>query len=255
MFSLFEKIKELCQNRGISINSLEETLGYSRNTIYSMKNKKPNAERLQEIADYFNVSTDYLLGRTDNPAIAGDSKVYTWQGKTLNVEEMASNVMMFGGRELTDEKKKIIQSIIEGYLKEAGDQRYCLVTEKEIISHFQVRIVDFDGELIPDELEFYEKETNTAFLSSKLSKKERVKVLLHELGHKDHTRSEYQNARLRCENEADRNMIHHLVKDAIESLDDPTEFDYLKFMSYYNLKTVTNEIMVKEEYYNLANII
>ena len=252
MFSLFEKIKELCQNRGISINSLEETLGYSRNTIYSMKNKKPNAERLQEIADYFNVSTDYLLGRTDNPAIAGDSKEYTWQGKTLNVEEMASNVMMFGGRELTDEKKKIIQSIIEGYLKEAGDQRYCLVTEKEIISHFQVRIVDFDGELIPDELGFYEKETNTAFLSNKLSKKERVKVLLHELGHKDHTRSEYQNARLRCENEADRNMIHHLVKDALESLDDPTEFDYLKFMSYYNLKTMTNEIMVKEEYQTLV---
>lgn len=251
MFSLFEKIKELCQNRGISINSLEETLGYSRNTIYSMKNKKPNAERLQEIADYFNVSTDYLLGRTDNPTIAGDSKEYTWQGKTLNVEEMASNVMMFGGRELTDEKKKIIQSIIEGYLKEAGDQRYCLVTEKEIISHFQVRIVDFDGELIPDELGFYEKETNTAFLSNKLSKKERVKVLLHELGHKDHTRSEYQNARLRCENEADRNMIHHLVKDALESLDDPTEFDYLKFMSYYNLKTMTNEIMVKEEYQTL----
>ena len=157
MFSLFEKIKELCQNRGISINSLEETLGYSRNTIYSMKNKKPNAERLQEIADYFNVSTDYLLGRTDNPAIAGDSKEYTWQGKPLNVEEMASNVMMFGGRELTDEKKKIIQSIIEGYLKEAGDQRYCLVTEKEIISHFQIRIIDFDGNLMPDELGFYEK--------------------------------------------------------------------------------------------------
>ena len=251
MFSLFEKIKELCQNRGISINSLEETLGYSRNTIYSMKNKKPNAERLQEIADYFNVSTDYLLGRTDNPAIAGNSKEYTWQGKTLNVEEMASNVMMFGGRELTDEKKKIIQSIIEGYLKEAGDQRYCLVTEKEIISHFQIRIIDFDGDLMPDELGFYEKETNTAFLSSKLSKKERVKGLLHELGHKDHTRSEYQNARLRCENEADRNMIHHLVKDALESLDDPTEFDYLKFMSYYDLKTITNEVMVKEEYFAL----
>lgn len=112
--------------------------------------------------------------------------------------------------------------------------------------------MDFDGDLMPDELGFYEKETNTAFLSSKLNKNERVKVLLHELGHKDHTRSEYQNARLRCENEADRNMIHHLVKDAIESLDDPTEFDYLKFMSYYDLKTVTNEIMVKEEYQTLV---
>lgn len=121
MFPTFDRIKELCQKRGISLSKLEEALGYSRNTIYSMKTKKPNAERISEIADYFNVSTDYLLGRTDNPAIAGDSKEYIWKGKTLNVEEMASNVMMFGGRELTDEKKKIIQSIIEGYLKEAGD--------------------------------------------------------------------------------------------------------------------------------------
>ncbi|MDS8824765.1 ImmA/IrrE family metallo-endopeptidase, partial [Streptococcus pneumoniae] len=55
------------------------------------------------------------------------------------------------------------------------------------------------------------------------------------------------------ENESDRNMIHHLVKDALENLDDPTEFDYLKFMSYYNLKTMTNEIMVKEEYLALVN--
>ena len=121
MFFTFEKIKELADKQGISLNKLEEKLGFSRNTIYNMKKSTPNVERVSMIADYFNVSTDYLLGRTDNPAIAGDSKEYIWKGKTLNVEEMASNVMMFGGRELTDEKKKIIQSIIEGYLKEAGD--------------------------------------------------------------------------------------------------------------------------------------
>ncbi|MFS9258171.1 helix-turn-helix domain-containing protein [Streptococcus infantis] len=121
MFSTLEKIKELAQKRGISLQKVAEDLGYSINYLYTLKEKTPKSDRLQEIADYFNVSTDYLLGRTDNPAIAGDSKEYSWQGKTLNVEEMASNVMMFGGRELTDEKKKIIQSIIEGYLKEAGD--------------------------------------------------------------------------------------------------------------------------------------
>ena len=121
MFSTLEKIKELAQKQGISLQKVAEDLGYSINYLYTLKEKTPKSDRLQEIADYFNVSTDYLLGRTDNPAIAGDSKDYTWQGKALNVEEMASNVMMFGGRELTDEKKKIIQSIIEGYLKEAGD--------------------------------------------------------------------------------------------------------------------------------------
>ncbi|MBZ4292116.1 ImmA/IrrE family metallo-endopeptidase, partial [Streptococcus pneumoniae] len=60
-----------------------------------------------------------------------------------------------------------------------------------------------------------------------LAPEQQIQVALHELGHKDHTRSEYQNARLRCENEAERNMIHLLVTDAIESLVDPTEFVYL----------------------------
>ena len=39
-----------------------------------MKTQKPNAERIAEIADYFNVSTDYLLGRTNNPNIAQEGQ-------------------------------------------------------------------------------------------------------------------------------------------------------------------------------------
>lgn len=112
MFSLFEKIKELCQKRGISINSLEETLGYSRNTIYSMKSKKPNAERLQEIADYFNISTDYLLGRTDNPAIAGEKA----PEHEIELDDLDGRIMLFDGKPLSDDDKRAIKGIIEGYL-------------------------------------------------------------------------------------------------------------------------------------------
>ncbi|MBM9833807.1 helix-turn-helix transcriptional regulator, partial [Enterococcus faecalis] len=57
MFSTFEIVKELCKKHGISLNALEEKLGYSRNALYKLKTQKPSAERLQEIADYFNVST------------------------------------------------------------------------------------------------------------------------------------------------------------------------------------------------------
>jgi len=109
---LFEKIKELCQKRGISINSLEETLGYSRNTIYSMKSKKPNAERLQEIADYFNVSTDYLLGRTDNPNIAGDT-VTTPDGRVVDLSNLRERVVLFDGKPLSDEDVDKIAQIIK----------------------------------------------------------------------------------------------------------------------------------------------
>ena len=80
MFSTLEKIKELAKKRGIPLTKLEESLGYSTNYFYTLKTKTPNSERLQQIADYFNVSTDYLLGRTDNPAIASDDKTNEYLG-------------------------------------------------------------------------------------------------------------------------------------------------------------------------------
>ena len=115
MFPTFEKIKELADKKGISINRLEEQLGFSRNTIYNMKTKKPNAERVATIADYFNVSTDYLLGRTDNPKIASDDTASEYT--TEDLRKMARNAKTFDGKPLTDEDVEAITNIIEIYLK------------------------------------------------------------------------------------------------------------------------------------------
>lgn len=113
MFPVFEKVKELAKKHGISLNTLEDNLGYGRNSLYSLKNKKPNAERLQEIADYFQVSTDYLLGRTDNPKIAQDGQEYT----SDDLRQMAENAKTFDGKPLTESDIEAIQNIIEIYLK------------------------------------------------------------------------------------------------------------------------------------------
>lgn len=63
--TVFDIVKELCNERKISINDLEQSLGYSKNTLYRLKTQTPGADKLQKIADYFDVSTDYLLGRTE----------------------------------------------------------------------------------------------------------------------------------------------------------------------------------------------
>lgn len=116
MFSTFERIKELAKSRGITLGALEEKLGLSRNSIYTIKNKKPSAERLQLIADYFNVSTDYLLGRTDNPNIAKDDE--TIAGYTQDdLRKMAENAKTFDGKPLTEDDINAIQNIIEIYLR------------------------------------------------------------------------------------------------------------------------------------------
>lgn len=117
MFETFEKIKELAKRRGKALGQVEEDLGYGRNTLYKIKNSTPNAERIAEIANYFNVSTDYLLGRTDNPSIANSKEQFYFEGKEVDVEELASTAMRFNGKPLSDEDKKAIQNIIEIYLR------------------------------------------------------------------------------------------------------------------------------------------
>lgn len=108
MFSAYEKIKELAENQGISLNKLEEKLGYSRNTIYNMRKSTPNSERIAEIADYFNVSTDYLLGRTDNP------KLYTTpDGKEVDLSDLRNSVVLFDGKPLSDDDVYKIEQIIK----------------------------------------------------------------------------------------------------------------------------------------------
>lgn len=117
MFVAFDKIKELADKQGISINVLEEKLGYGTNTLYRLKRSNPSSKVLREIADYFGVSTDYLLGRTDNPAIADEPEKFYFEGQEVDVEQLASTAMRFNGKPLTDQDKKSIQSIIEAFLR------------------------------------------------------------------------------------------------------------------------------------------
>lgn len=60
-----ERIKGLAKKQGKSLNKIEEDLGYGKNVLYRLKNSNPSTERLQEIADYFDVSVDYLLDREE----------------------------------------------------------------------------------------------------------------------------------------------------------------------------------------------
>ena len=63
------RLKELREQRRISQVFLGMELGMSQNTIsrYETGTREADYETLIAFADYFNVSLDYLLGRTNNP--------------------------------------------------------------------------------------------------------------------------------------------------------------------------------------------
>lgn len=64
--TLYERIKLLCRKRGITISQLESTLGFGNSSIKKWeKTSSPSVDKIVKVASYFNVSLDYLMGRTD----------------------------------------------------------------------------------------------------------------------------------------------------------------------------------------------
>ena len=65
------RLKEIRKFKKISQLKLAMDLNMNQNTIsrYETGEREPGIKELIKIADYFNVSVDYLLERTNNPNI------------------------------------------------------------------------------------------------------------------------------------------------------------------------------------------
>lgn len=64
--NILNRIKNLCEIKGITISFLEQHLEFGKGTIVKWNRSSPNSDKLTKIADYFHVSTDYLLDREPN---------------------------------------------------------------------------------------------------------------------------------------------------------------------------------------------
>lgn len=73
---MFMNLKLLRKKNGISQIKMAMDLNLTQNTISQYENGKRNIDNqtLIMIADYFDVSTDYILGRTDDPTFYKSKK-------------------------------------------------------------------------------------------------------------------------------------------------------------------------------------
>lgn len=69
----YEIFKNLCDEKGITPTKASAEIGFSKGSVSYWKKKyisgidaKPDSYTTAKIADYFNVSVDYLLGRTED---------------------------------------------------------------------------------------------------------------------------------------------------------------------------------------------
>jgi transcriptional regulator with XRE-family HTH domain len=69
-----ERLIRLRMERNLTQTSLALATNYSRRTVGSWENghKMPTYDSIVVLAQYFNVSSDYLLGLTDDPTPANE---------------------------------------------------------------------------------------------------------------------------------------------------------------------------------------
>ncbi|WP_242387291.1 helix-turn-helix domain-containing protein [Enterococcus gallinarum] len=117
--TLFERISELAKKHDKSLKEVAEELGLSRNAIYQWKTSSPKAESLAKVAEYFNVSMDYLLGRTNEPNPAGVDHELDWDDviyKDPEEEELIAAFRM-ESEDMTLEEKKKFNNSLKGMMK------------------------------------------------------------------------------------------------------------------------------------------
>ncbi|CAJ1223383.1 helix-turn-helix domain-containing protein [Lactococcus lactis] len=62
----YERLTKAIEKSGKSANCVERELGYSRNALHNYKNgTEPSGSRLIELAQYFNISPEYLIGKQE----------------------------------------------------------------------------------------------------------------------------------------------------------------------------------------------
>lgn len=122
---IYETIKILSRKKGLSINQLEKTLGLSKGSLCRIDTNRPSVDRLQKIADFFEVSLDYLMTGKEEPKsnapelTARDERDIARDLETLR-DKLANKEMgpaAFDGDDIPDEDAELFLGQVELMLR------------------------------------------------------------------------------------------------------------------------------------------
>lgn len=106
------RLKQLRENRNLSQQYLADVMFTSQTSIYNYENGvvEPTIDMLKRLADFFDVSVDYLIGHSDNP-----KRVEITRGYQLNAEE-AKHIEMY--KQLSPMLKEAFNTIFKSFISE-----------------------------------------------------------------------------------------------------------------------------------------
>lgn len=111
MFNI--RLKELRNQKNMTQDELGKILNVSGKTIgtWERDSRQPNIETINALANYFNVSTDYLLGRKEGSKTMNDDKQVDLTG--IGQKEDEEKIFSYEGKEIPKQDLELIRRILE----------------------------------------------------------------------------------------------------------------------------------------------
>jgi len=63
---IFNNVRHLCREKGISITKLEDDLGFARSSVCKWNKNEPGIRKVQKVAEYLGVPIEELLRETED---------------------------------------------------------------------------------------------------------------------------------------------------------------------------------------------
>ena len=136
MADMYKRIDSLLKERGISGAQMSKDLGMSRSFMTELRSgraKSIKVETAQRIADYFGVTTDYLLGTEPNEKAPAPFTKRDERDIEKRLEAMLGDLegpadgLMFSGEPLDDETRELLRASLRNQLemtKRIAKQKY-----------------------------------------------------------------------------------------------------------------------------------
>lgn len=102
--TLVEKIKKLADEHNTTFAEIERKIDISNGQIRRWDNSSPKVENIQKVADYFDVSVDYLLGREEKTSLAEKYGAFAFDGEPISDEEMEFLLSVLDAKRKTEKK-------------------------------------------------------------------------------------------------------------------------------------------------------
>lgn len=106
---MYENIKMLCKRDGITVKHMEEVLDITRSSTCKWSKNPPTLTSAMKVANYFNVSLDYLLADKEGKY----SVDVAAENAAANKDKQTKRILKYLDA-LSQEQKDVVESMIAG---------------------------------------------------------------------------------------------------------------------------------------------